>query len=125
MVGIRRATQEMREKLITPIEFLQKISHIDNKIMKASSEDNLINEIFDNSVASNSDSSDSDDDQDSLNCIICEENKLEVLLMPCSHICCCKMCWEKQQKNVDSKGRPICPISNCNLAVKKFTFVDI
>lgn len=125
MVRIKRATQEMRENLITAIEFLQKIANIDNKIMKASSEDNLVNDNFVDSVATNSDSSDSDDEQDPSHCIICKNNKLEVLLMPCSHICCCKICWEKQQTNVDSKGRPVCPILNCNLAVKKFTFVDI
>lgn len=125
LTRIKNATQEMRDELITPIEFLQKIANMDNKIMKASSEDDLVNVDFDNSIATNSESSDSEDEEDPSKCIICNINKREVLLLPCAHMCCCKICWAIQKSNLNSKGRAVCPILNCNSAVKKITFVDI
>lgn len=97
----------MRDGYITPIEFLQKIANIDNKIMKVGSEDDLTNDEFNDSVHSNNDNSsesESDSDEDPSNCIICGKKKIEVLLMPCSHLCCCKMCWEIQKNKRDSKG---------------------
>lgn len=115
----------MRNGTITPIEFLQKIANIDNKIMKACSEDILIFDSFDDSIDTNSENSDSEDDDDPSNCIICKINKREVLFMPCAHMCCCRICWDLQQKKLNSKGRAVCPLFSCNLTVKKFTFVDI
>lgn len=117
----------MRDGTITPIEFLQKIASIDNKIMRANSEELLIGANFEDSIESNSES-DSESDDNPSNCVICNKNRIEVLLMPCSHVCCCKKCWDKQQDkvdNVDSKGRPLCPLRNCKTDVKKSTFVEI
>lgn len=110
----------MREQIITPIEFLQKIANIDNRIMRVNSEE-LINENFDDSIESSSESESDTDDPS--NCIVCNKNKIEVLLIPCAHLCCCKKCWENQKSITDSKGRPICPL--CKTGVKKFSFAEI
>lgn len=125
MIRIKRATDEMRNGTITPMEFLQKVANIDNKIMNANSQDDLSIDLFNDSVNSNDSSESESDDEDPSTCIICHKNKIEVLLLPCSHSCCCKQCWDAQKKNMDSKGRPLCPIKNCNLGVKKFAFVEI
>lgn len=112
----------MREQIITPNEFLQKIANIDNRIMRANSEELIFNENFEDTIESSSES-ESDTDDDPSNCIVCNKNKIEVLLIPCAHLCCCKKCWEIQKSITDSKGRPICPL--CKTGVKKFTFVEI
>ena len=31
-------------------------------------------------------------------CKICSENELEIMLIPCRHVYCCKECFDKQQK---------------------------
>lgn len=93
---IQRATDEMRDGSITPIEFLQKIANIDNKIMTLSSEDDLTNDQINDSIHSNNDNrseseSESEGDEDPSNCI-------EVLLMPSAHIYAVAKCAGKNKR---------------------------
>lgn len=86
MVCITRATDEMRNGTITPVEFLKKIANIDSKIMKAVSEDDLSSNLFTESVIEKIAAK----AKVMKNCILCQENEIEVLFMPCSHSWCCK-----------------------------------
>ena len=37
-------------------------------------------------------------------CVICTEERAEVALFPCFHVCVCRNCWERQQEEDKSKG---------------------
>lgn len=132
LVRIKNATQEMREKVITPMKFLQKIANADNKIMRCTSEEFINQNENENEhnqsnlstiEISDSDSND-ESDEDIGKCLICFENFIEVLLMSCGHLCVCKGCWQSCQDS-RTKGRPTCPKTDCTMIVKKFRFVSI
>lgn len=122
----------MREKIITPLEFLQKIANIDNKIMRCTSDERVNQNENDHNQSnlstieeiSDSDEINDETDEELGKCIICSENFVEVLIMPCGHLCICKDCWQSRQDS-RTKGRPTCPKTDCKMIVKQFKFVSI
>ena len=45
-----------------------------------------------------------DEEHENRMCVICQEEQKSVLLMPCRHLCCCKVCSRRQEL----KSCPLC-----------------
>jgi len=97
---------EMTDEMMTPA--IQVVASASNL---ASSQSKTV------PVASQRQPLDSIEENDALLCVVCEDGRKEVLLMPCNHMCLCKNCAESYL----FKTMKDCPI--CRTPVKEFRAV--
>lgn len=120
---LNKASDEVEQEMITPLQFLEKVANLNNKIMKSSpmdEEPQFLDEIVD---STDSESEDDAETEDSL-CVICIRKQASVLFMPCSHCCVCTECWNKRLELVTRKSLK-CPRIGCNRSVKKNTIITL
>lgn len=119
---INKATDELTNETITSLQFLEKVANLNNKVMKENHLEPKKPFELDNPDSNQSDSS--DDNEESL-CLICDQEKAEVLFFPCAHCFICAACWKKRSEETLSKGKTLkCPRIDCKKLVKRHTIIS-
>lgn len=119
---IRRASKEIGDDAITPMQFLEKIANLNNRIMQDTPLELDINESFDEVTNPLSSNESDTDDEDYILCVICSINKPNILLQPCLHCCLCGECWSKLERS-SKQSKVKCPRRDCSKTVKKHSTV--
>lgn len=121
---IKKATKEFSKGIITSIQFLEKISNLNNKIMKEESTELDPSTIYQSSSSSSDSESDEGDECNPV-CVKCNEFKPTILLLPCTHCCLCGNCWQIiSNKSKKNENVAKCPRRDCRKVVKKVSQID-
>ena len=81
-----------------------------DKCLKCCKNDNNNNDNADNNNNNNEDKNTSANDisQENYKCCFCLTNPSKIIMAPCGHQCCCKVCYERNRNNHNLDNCPIC-----------------